>query len=75
MIMSVCCLVCLFFFFAVEIGFLLGGQVVLVFNCARPCIICNLEQCLLLVLQIKGCMQSKVEEYTSAVLSILFYHG
>jgi len=64
------------FFFSVEIGFFYLGdkQVVLVFNCAHLCIICNLEQCLLLVLQIKNCTQSKVEEYTSAVLSILLCH-
>jgi len=66
----------MFFLFSGNRFFYLGDrQVVLVFNCAHLCIICNLEQCLSLVLQIKDCTQSKVEEHTSAVLSILLCHS
>lgn len=53
----------MFFLFSGNRFFYLGDrQVVLVFNCAHLCIICNLEQCLSLVLQIKDCTQSKVED-------------
>lgn len=64
------------FLFSGNRFFYLGDkQVVLVFNCAHLCIICNLEQCLSLVLQIKDCTQSKVEEYMSAVVSIPLCHS